>query len=414
MTERLYYTDSYQTTFTGTVTAVTTINEQLALQLDQSYFYPTSGGQPFDTGTLAGYAVVDVIADQDGHVHHCLAPLASDDEGRQEPIERAALVALVGTVVPGEITWTRRYDHMQQHSAQHLLSQVFYQEFGLETVSVHFGATESTFDLATDALDMVHLKTAEVAANELVYAALPIRAYFVTDSELYKIPLRKAPNVQGHIRIVEIDAFDYSACGGTHCRTTAEIGPIKCTKMERRRGQVRVTFLAGKRAYQDYALKHELLVEAANLFSNEIGQVPTLVERALTQVKELQRSVDELQRQLLHVEAGTLWDRAEEKGQMRVVQAIFTDKSVALVKELANLLTMQPKAIVLFAVIDGDKTTCCFGRAADQDVHMGTLLREVLNEYGGKGGGKPDFAQGGGVAPADIEELLNSARAKLP
>ncbi len=212
MTERLYYTDAYQTEFDAHLVAITEVNGQPAIVLDRSFFYPTSGGQPFDTGVLGGWHVVDVSVTENGDVLHIL--------------DAALPSATLGQALHGAIDWRRRYDHMQQHSGQHLLSQIFYRHFGYETISVHFGDTESTLDLDIAALEFAQLDEAEQIANEMVYATLPIKAYFVTDNELAKMSLRRAPKVTGQIRIVEIDQFDYSACGGTHVRTTAEIGPI--------------------------------------------------------------------------------------------------------------------------------------------------------------------------------------------
>ncbi|MCE7979740.1 MAG: alanyl-tRNA editing protein [Caldilinea sp. CFX5] len=392
MTTRLYYTNAYQTEFTANVTTLTTVNGQLAVILDQSCFYPTSGGQPNDTGILGGKAVLDVMVDEQGEVLHLLAePLAP--EQAWEPIT-------------GQLDWPRRYDHMQQHSGQHLLSQLFYQHFGFETVAVHFGAVESTLDLATPEVTPAQVEALEQAAMQLVYAALPIKAYFVSDQDLPTIPLRRAPKVTGTIRIVEIDGFDYSACGGTHCRTTAEIGPIKLTKTERRRGQVRITFLCGQRAWRDYQVKHGLITTAANLFSNEITQVPALVERNLGQIKELQQTIDGLQEELLRAEALQLLSAASFVNGYRLLSQHFADRAVNLVKRLALQVQQQPRALCLFSVQQGEKATLIFARSADLDLHVGNLLRDILREVGGKGGGREDFAQGGGITIEESRRLL--------
>ena len=400
MTERLYYTDAYQRTFTATVTAIAPIAGQHALILDRSSFYPTSGGQAYDTGQLGPFTVTDVIVGDDGQVYHVIAEEATP--------------AIVGQTLEGTIDWPRRYDHMQQHAGQHLLSQLFYQHFGYETVAVHFGATESTLDLAIAELAAAQLDAVEVAANRLVYEALPIHAYFMEESTLHTIPLRRPPKVQGQIRIVEIERFDYSACGGTHCRTTAEIGPVKLTKSERRRGQVRVTFLCGGRAYQDYATKHRLLSEAALLFGNEFGQVPTLIERALGQLRDSQRLNETLQAALLHYEAAALYQQATRHNDYRVVSAIFTDKPLALVKILAGQLQAYEQTVALLGVQEGDKASLCFAcTPALTTLHMGNLLRTVLQASGGKGGGRADFAQGGGIAATQLEAALQLAHTQL-
>lgn len=392
MTTRLYYTNTYQTEFTAQVATVTTVNGQPAVILDQSCFYPTSGGQPNDTGVLGGKRVLDVIVNEQGEVLHLLAePLAP--EQLWEPLA-------------GRIDWPRRYDHTQQHSGQHLLSQLFYQRLGFETVAVHFGAVESTLDLATVDLTAAHIDAIEQDAMQLVYAALPIKAYFVSDAELHTIPLRRPPKVTGTIRIVEIDGFDYSACGGTHCRTTAEIGPIKLTKVERRRGQVRITFLCGQRAWQDYRAKHALITATANLFSNEIIQVPALVERNLGQIKELQQTIDGLQGELLRAEAIQLLATAPNINGYRLLSRQFTNKEVNLVKQLALQVQQHQGALCLFTVLQGEKATLIFARTADLTLHVGNLLRDVLREVGGKGGGREDFAQGGGITAEQGQKLL--------
>lgn len=346
--ERLYYTNAYQTEFQARVTAITSVNGQPAVLLDQSYFYPTSGGQPYDTGVLHGKSVVDVQIDDEGEIVHLLA----------EPLPPEQ----IGQIIQATIDWPRRYDHMQQHAGQHLLSQLFYQQFGVETVSVHFGASESTLDLDTAEITPAQIEEIEAAAMRIVYAALPIKAYFVSEHDLSTIPLRRPPKVRDTIRIVEIEGFDYSACGGTHCRSTAEVGPIKLTRVERRRGQVRLTFLCGKRAWQDYQGKHQLITSAANLFSNEISQVPALIERNLEQLKALQSELQTAQEALLAAEATQLLTTAIPLQHYRLLTRSFTDRDVNTVKQLAVQLQQQQAVVCLFCVLQAEKATLLFAR----------------------------------------------------
>jgi alanyl-tRNA synthetase len=210
MTTRLYYAEPYLTTFTAQVTERTQIDGHPAVRLDRSAFYPTSGGQAHDTGTLDGVAVVDVQVAADGGVLHLLAGPLPEKAGE----------------VTGVIDWPRRFDHMQQHSGQHLLSQAFDRLLGLETVSVHFGDELCTVDLAGETVDADGLAAVERHANQIVWENRAIRAYEVSDAELASLPLRRAPKVTGKIRIVEIDGYDWSACGGTHVASTGSIGPI--------------------------------------------------------------------------------------------------------------------------------------------------------------------------------------------
>lgn len=397
-TVRCDYADAYVTAFDATILGVTEIDGRPALVLDQSYFYPTSGGQPHDLGVINGWPVVDVVV-AEGVVYHLL--------------ERLPDPAPAPGPTHGQINWPRRYDHMQQHSGQHLLSQVFYRLFGLETVSVHFGVDDSTLDLDAAAVSPAQLAQAEQEANELVYAALPIRAYAVDEAAIEQVPLRRPPKVTGQIRIVEIERYDYSACGGTHVHTTAEIGPIKLTRQERRRGQTRVTFLCGKRALADYIAKHDLLMQAAAVYSTDISAVPELLARGLEQNKTLQRQVDELTAQLLAGEAERLVASASPTGKFRVVVAHRPAATVDALKTLANAIQAQGGTVALLATTLGGKTTVVFARSADVDAHMGNLLRDALKAFGGGGGGRPDFAQGGGVAPDQVEGVLAFAREEL-
>lgn len=396
-TERLYYTDAYATSFEGTVVAAGAVQGHPALALDRTHFYPTSGGQPHDTGTLAGRAVVDVVA-QGALVWHCL------DE---------APAVNVGAPVAGSVDWPRRYDHMQQHSGQHLLSQVFARLFAFETVSVHFGDCESTLDLETATVEPEQLAAAEGVANELAYQALPIFAYFVADAELGRLPLRRPPKVSGQIRIVEIAGYDYSACGGTHVRSTAEIAPVKLLRQERRRGQTRLTFKCGLRAMEDYALKHRLLVETAAIFNNEVTAVPSLVQRMLAQNQALQRQVEMLTGQLLAAEVDELLATAIRAGACRVVRRLYPDRSPDALKQTAALLRAQPQTVALLGTTAGDKLTLVFGRSDDVDLHMGNLLRDTLKAFGGGGGGRPEVAQGGAGDPALGDAVLALAMSSI-
>ncbi len=404
-TERLYFADSYQQSSSATIIAVEQIDDSAAVVLDRTCFYPTSGGQAHDVGTIGNFAVTDVQVDENGVIHHLIAV---------PPTERTTLPALVGHTVEMAITWPRRYDHMQQHSGQHLLSQVFYQQFGFETVAVHIGSTESTLDLATSELTPTQVAIAETVANELIYQTLPIHAYTVAQADLAALPLRKAPQVHGTIRIVEIDQFDYSACGGTHCRTTGELGPLKIIKRERQRSKIRVTFLCGHRALRDYQTKHDQLSEAARLFSNQPDAVPGLIERSLNEAKAAERTIATLQQQILQYESATLLQQATRHGNILLLEATLNDREINRAKELTLLVQQQPDIVALLALVKADKATFYFGCAANQtDLHMGQLLRATLAPFGGRGGGRADFAQGGGVGAEQAQQVLQAARQAL-
>lgn len=393
-TERLDYLNTYRQQFDALVLAIEQREAAPAVLLDRTCFYPTSGGQAHDTGLLAGIPVINVVAEA-GEVWHLLAMSPSFS---------------VGDRVAGAIDWTRRYDHMQQHSGQHLLSRLIDQRYGFETVSVHFGREESTLDLNTAELPPHFLAEIEEAANELAYLALEIRSYFVDEREAQRLPLRRPPAVSGQIRIVEIDGYDYSACGGTHVRTTAEIAPIKLLRSERRRTQTRLTFLCGLRACRDYAEKHRLLTEVAGFFSTQIAAVPAMVQRMQSQLQELKQKYTELQKRLLSQEAATLLATAPRVGEVAIVDYLLPDGSGEALTQLAALLRQHPRCIGLLASIADGRTLLVFCRSHDVGLHIGEMLRDVLAAFGGRGGGQPDYAQGGGVPPASAAAVLAEAR----
>ncbi len=407
MTERLDYLDAYQDRFDARVLAILEHAGRPAIVLDRSCFYPTSGGQLHDTGRLNTAHVVDVVAEEGAVLHLLAAP---------PPFTPSAIAP--GTIAPGAtvtgaIDWPRRYDHMQQHSGQHLLSQLFYQRCGFETASVHFGRAESTLDLDVADLAPALLDDVEREANELAYHALEIYTYFVDDREAARLPLRRPPAVAGQIRIVEIDGFDYSACGGTHVHTTAEIAPIKLVRQERRRSQTRLTFLCGQRAVDDYRQTRRLLAASAALFSTEPDAVPALTQRLQSQVRELQQQNQSLQEQLLAYEIADRLAAAPRVAGAALVEVLVADRPAEVLKQMAALLRARPQVIGLLATTAGDKLTVIFCRSDDVTLHMGDLLRDALATFGGRGGGRPEYAQGGGIAPVRAAELLAHARALL-
>jgi len=243
-------------------------------------------------------------------------------------------------------------------------------------------------------------------ANDVVFQAIPIQTYFVSDAELDKVPLRRPPKVTGKIRIVEITGFDWSACGGTHVRTTAEIGAIKFTRQQRMRGQARISFLCGQRSLLDYRLKHRLITEAAALYSTDIAQVPELIARDQVLNKDLQYRLEQLQSGLLAYEAQDLVQQATQAGGCAVVARAYDDRDAASLKTLANQLIAEPHTVALLGSSQGGKVTVVFARGEQAPLHAGNLLRASLQRFGGGGGGRPDFAQGGGIAPGNLADLI--------
>lgn len=397
MNERIYYEDAYCTRFTAQVAERLRHEEQPAARLSRSAFYPTSGGHPHDTGSLDGTAVLDVQVGADGAVLHLLAePLPDGTES-----------------VRGEIDWARRYAHMQQHSGQHLLSQTFYRLLGLETVSVHFGDVLNTVDLEGPPLSAAQLADVETAANETVWENRPIRAYWVNEGERAKVPLRRAPTVQGATRVVEIDKFDWSACGGTHVRRTGEIGLISLLRFEKHRGRSRVHFVCGGRALADAARRRGLLAETAGLLDGGVDDVPALVSKQQEALKGAEQELKALRETLVGYQARELLADAETVGGLRLVVEALNDSEPAAVQRLARALISEPGVVTLLGCAQRGKGTVVFARSEGISLHVGNLLRDTLRQFGGGGGGRPDFAQGGGVPGERLADVLSAAGAAV-
>ena len=391
-TECLYYQDPYLRCFTGRVIARRVIGDKPAVALDRTAFYPTGGGQPNDTGTLAGVAVLDVIP-ADGLIWHVVTGEIPDGE------------------VNGEIAWTRRFDHMQQHTGQHVLSQAFIQECGAETVAFHLGVSSSTIDLNRTDLGADLVAAAETAANAVVDRALPVTAAFVGEAELSRIPLRKPPKVTEDIRVVQVQGFDWSACGGTHVANTAQIGLIKILATERRGAELRVVFLCGGRARADYTRLHLLVAGLASRLTVGQDDVPAAVDRMASEYRAARKDLADLEGQWVESTAAALWAAAESCGPWRLVARI-ADYPLERAKRVAQALRAQPGAIVLVGV-GGDRPQLIFTRADDVGLDAGALLREAAAAGGGRGGGRPDWAQGGVPTPDALGLALSAAQATL-
>ncbi len=380
MTERLYYNDSYRTEFEATVVEKKIIDGKPAVVLNKTFFYPTGGGQPFDTGKLADSSVLDVVQDENGQILHILT--ADIPEG----------------VVHGVIDWRRRFDNMQQHSGQHLLSQTFVRLFGIETVSIRIGDSETTIDLDTRTIDQAQIDRAEGYANDVVYENRDIKSYLLDESEIHRVPLRRPPTVKGPVRIVEISDFDYSADGATHCRSTGEIGLIKIVQHERKGALTRLFFKCGKRAYSDYKEKHQLITTAASLLNVKESELLDAVCRNLERLKALQHDLNSLIREHLPYEAQELVKLAQKVGDFSVVAKIFPERDTATLRMLATTLQQSDKTLALLGSTSGERLSLIFARSRDIPVDVSNLLRNSLSKFDGRGGGKPDFAQGGGPA----------------
>ena len=384
MTERLYYTDSYLSEFEAAV--VDCQEEGRRIYLDRTAFYPTSGGQQFDTGQLNGIEVVDVVVEGE-EVAHCLA----------HPLE--------GSRVAGRIDWPRRFDHMQQHTGQHLLSAVLADRLGLATTSVHFGKLSSTVDLEGGALPREQLSRVEAWANDVVVQNRTVRVSFEEAAEA--IGLRKPPAREGTIRIISIAGVDRSACGGTHVRATGEIGPILLRGVERVRSGVRLEFLCGARGVRAAREDHELLTGLAAELSAAPVELPGLIAAQREQLRELVSTRRELERQLQDHRARQLYGATapDPSGIRRTVLREPTG-SLNELKGVAQAYAALPGAIFIAAV--EAPPSILLAASPDSGINAGAMLKGLLDANGGRGGGSAALAQGTVPSAANLERVLLS------
>ena len=386
MTERLYYTDAYLAEFEARVAA--RADEGRRVALDRSAFYPTSGGQPHDTGTLAGVRVVDVV-DEDDVVWHLLErPLPAGQE-----------------TVRGIVDRERRRDHMQQHTGQHLLSALFADRLGLHTASVHFGAEYSTVDLAGPAPDAAALAEVERVANEVVAENRPVAVTF--EEAASATGLRKPTERSGTIRVVSIEGIDRSACGGTHVRRTGEIGAVLLRRPEKVKQGTRVEFLCGGRAVRRARADFELLVRLSQGFSTAIDDLPPLLERQRDAAKEGEKERRRLEGALDAYRARALYDAtgSASNGVRVVVQRDAED--MERLRSIAQAVCALPRAVFVGSV--ASPPSLLVASSGDVALDAGALVRRVVTARGGRGGGTPRLAQGSVPDAASLESAYREA-----
>jgi len=368
MTERLYYNDSYVREFHGRV--IDSADDGKRLYLDRTAFYPASGGQPFDVGTLGGVAVREVVDEDDRIAHVMEAPLGAGE-------------------VEGRVDWTRRFDHMQQHTGQHLLSAVLIELFDITTVSFHMGAVTSTIDVAAPALDSKKLERVEERCGEIAAEARPISISYEDSSA--DLGLRKASAREGTLRIVSIDRLDRSACGGTHVRTTAEVGATLIRKLEKIRGNVRIEFVCGLRAIRQSRQDFRTLSEISRLVSVPFEETPALVAAQVDKAKALEKSCQRLAGELAQREGRELYAATvpDADGVRRVTQGGAIDDAM---RARAQAFVAGSRAVFL-AVCDNPPSVL-LAASADSGVHAGDRVKAAVTAAGGRGGGNQGLAQG--------------------
>jgi alanyl-tRNA synthetase len=389
-TDRLYYADSMLREFTARVVERRDTDPGPAVRLDRTAFYPTSGGQPYDTGILGGQRVVEVWDDDTGAVWHRVERLPTGDQ------------------VEGVIDWDRRFDHMQQHTGQHLLSAAFVDLRQAPTLSFHLGTDDSSVDLEVAGLTWQDAFAVESQVNRVIWEDHPVDVRIVPESEIHQVPLRKPPQVQGPVRVVWIPGIDASACGGTHVPRTGAVGLVKIVRLERYKGGMRVGFVCGGRALAHYQRVFQGLQTVGADLSVHLDQVPETVARLQGDVKAMRRDLEAARDAVMAFEAERLSAETPVTEETRRIVMYRPDWGPDQLASLATHLAARPRTVALLAGTDAKGVRLVCRRSDDlPEVDAGAVLRRVVQQLGGKGGGNPQQAQGG--APAASPEVVEGA-----
>jgi len=383
VTERLYYTDSYLTDFRAGVAEIS--SDRRRVYLDRTAFYPSSGGQPHDLGAINGIEITEIV-DEDDHVAHVLAA----------PLEAAD--------VECRVDWARRFDHMQQHTGQHLLSAVLLDLFDAQTVSFHMGADSSTIDIQRASLDAGDVRRAMERANQVVFENRPVTVTFRHSSE--DLGLRKVTEREGTVRIISIEGLDRSACGGTHVRATGEIGPTVIRKIEKVRGNVRLEFLCGMRAVRRALADYEALANISRAFSSAVDEAPGLVAAQIEKLQAAEKTVRKLSMELAQARGRQLYaDTARDADGYRRVRR----DAAAITEDLraeAQSFTAGEKSMFIATV--KEPASLLVAVSKDSGMNAGQIVKDAVAAVGGRGGGSPAMGQGSVASWEVLQTVLSS------
>ncbi|MEH7096741.1 alanyl-tRNA editing protein [Neobacillus vireti] len=387
MQGKLYYQDAYIQTFSARI--LKQGNDETGknyVVLNQTAFYPTGGGQPHDTGQIADSAVLNV-EEVNGEIRHYL----------ESPIE------LAESDVTCTIDWERRFDHMQQHAGQHILSAAFDHLFGYKTVGFHMGDENLTIDLATEELTKEEASKAEELANNIILENRRIETKWVTEAELSQYNLRKETKVKEDIRLVIIPDFDYNGCGGTHPKATGEVSAVKILDWEKQRKNTRIQFACGLRVIRKLGEKQNVLLQLTNLLNAPEKDMEQAVIRLLENEKQLTQALEQAKESLLQYEAKELADRDQT-----VITKVFENRTIQEIQKLARMIvSAYDNSLVFFVATDGTRLQMVCARGKARTENMKKLIGEILPLIEGKGGGNDSFAQGGGEALLTGEQILD-------
>lgn len=395
MNNNLFYKNPYIKEFTATITKITEKTNDFHIQLNNTAFFPEGGGQPSDLGFIEDVEVTYVY-EEDGKIYHVLKRLPS----KLEDLECS-------------IDWERRFDNMQQHLGQHILSAAFEKLYDAQTIGFHLGNEYVTIDIDVP-LSPDDIQNAEYYANQIVFNDLAVEVLYPSENELSNMPLRKSPQVSENIRVIKIDEFDYSPCCGTHPMRTGEVGLIKITKYENYKGGMRLEFVCGNRALKDFSMKNNLISSASNILSTKNTDIIESIDRIKKDLLDIKKENKNIREKLLSYEAKDLLVTSEKYKGIRIILNIFNNRSFNEVNLLSTHLINTPNTIVIFGVKDHTKGQILLKRSESlKEINMKEILKDSISLIDGKGGGNTASAQGGGKNVDKLEEAITLSYNKI-
>jgi alanyl-tRNA synthetase len=392
MTKRLYYDNSRLISFEADVLDVRINDQKTSVLLNKTAFYPTSGGQPFDTGTIDESDVIEVW-EESNQIWHDVTKMPTSPQVRCM------------------VDWERRFDHMQQHSGQHILSSFFLELYAANTIGFHLGEEYSTIDLDINQLSLNDIKLVEDSVNQVVWDNFPVNIHYITNGEINQFKFRKPPLVSGSIRVIQIGELDVSACGGTHVSNTGEIGLLKINGVENYKGGKRIRFLAGLRGLMEYQKIHSNVQRISASLSVHQDELPVAINRLQTDSIENLRSLRRIRKERMHSLGEKLWLETVPINGIKGVFAHWEGYSVKELREFTNYLRNFPKTVILLAATQGEKVFLISSRSDDiLGIQANSILNTAIKVLGGKGGGTVEMAQGGAPKSEyeNIERVLQN------
>lgn len=386
-TKRLYLDDPYQVEFEARIVERRTQEKKPAVILDQTCFYPESGGQPHDRGWIDEVEVIKVF-EEDAKIVHLLE--------KDIQVEN----------IKGKIDWERRFDHMQQHSGQHILSQSFHEILEAETLAFHLGEAATTLEMDLRRVTDEDIERVEMRANEVIYQDREVKIHSLPEDKVGSLPLRRPPKKKGLIRVVEVSDFDYSACGGTHVRRTGEVGLIKILRWERIRDNLRFEFICGRRAFQDYLMKNRILRDLSNRLTVHEQEVPSSVEKLFSELKSQKVEIKKMREKLAQAEAQEIIERAKGK----ILKKIFAEKTCEEMRFLALNIIHTGDFVVLFGLEGEERGHLILACSEKFNIDMRELVPLVSPLIDGKGGGNPSLVELVCMNVENISKALDEAQ----